>query len=190
VQIASVPRLLTSAGQGYGYAVAWSLAQLLQPALLQHVHEALAVAQQQQSGAAAGAAGHYSNNGSGCSEHVDAGKIMWRQFFSQGGSLANAVELVRWVAVLQEHAGVAGGSGGSDSSRLKRVADALQEQGMWPLVADLHNGGADEQQGIDYSQAAAAAAGEEEALPQWHPLDVLAVCLGCALARLHCELAA
>lgn len=46
VQVSAIPRLLATSGQGYGYAVAWSLARLLQPALLQHLgHAAQAVSE-------------------------------------------------------------------------------------------------------------------------------------------------
>lgn len=46
VQVSAMPRLLATSGQGYGYAVAWSLARLLQPALLQHLsHATQAVSQ-------------------------------------------------------------------------------------------------------------------------------------------------
>lgn len=47
VQVSAIPRLLATSGQGYGYAVAWSLARLLQPALLQHLrHAAQAVSEE------------------------------------------------------------------------------------------------------------------------------------------------
>jgi hypothetical protein len=85
---------------------------------------------------------------------------------SQGASLADAVQLVSWVVFLQaHHADVAHDTAsGNGSSSAGSVADALREQGMWPLGA-IGEGG-----------------GEQEALH--HPLDVLGVCLGCALARI------
>jgi hypothetical protein len=185
-----------SAGQGYGYAVAWCLAQLLQPALLQHVHAALAAQQQpaapdtghhlspvlasnsssSSSSSSGSSSGGGSSGGSKCCAEVDAGRLLWREFLGQGGSLAHAVELVSWVVFLQEHADVASGKGdaassSSSSSSSNSVADALRKQGMWPLgrvrVADM--------QQVNDSDG-------QEAL---HPLDVLAVCLGCVLAQIR-----
>jgi hypothetical protein len=178
--VVSVPRLLTSAGQGYGYAVAWCLAQLLQPALLQQVHEALAAQQQQQqqqqeeefATCRAGALGSvfYSSSSTYSQDlgqtlaiqHVptESRRHLWRQFLSQGAGLADAVELVSWVVLLQDqHADVAHGTVGSDSSSSSSasgvVADALREHGMWPL-----------ERGV------------------LHPSDVLGVCLGCALEQI------
>jgi hypothetical protein len=91
---------------------------------------------------------------------------LWRQFLSQGASLADAVQLVSWVEFLQEHhADVArDNASGHSSNSTGSVADALREQGMWPLGASGEGGG------------------EQEA--SHHPLDVLGVCLGCALAQI------
>jgi hypothetical protein len=172
--MASVPRLLTSAGQGYGYAVAWCLAQLLQPALVHHVHAALAAQQQQQQQlATSGPPDASSSSIHGHHEaqqyvQAEAGKQLWRLFLSQGAGLADAVALVGWVASLQEHhADVArDNSNASDysSSSAGSVADALREQGMW------------------FWGASGEGDGEQQTLH--HPLDVLGVCLGCALARI------
>ncbi|KAF6266429.1 hypothetical protein COO60DRAFT_453095 [Scenedesmus sp. NREL 46B-D3] len=180
-QMASLPRLLASAGQGYGYAVAWCLAQLLQPALLQHVHEALAAQQQpaaagtQQSvpePASSSSGSSSSRGGAGWQDsssaqrvRVPAGRQLWQRFLGQGGGLADAAELVGWVALLQAHADVATDAARGGGGRLS-VADALREQGMWPMRA---GGG-----GVVQREAP-------------HPLDVLGVCLGCALAQIACD---
>jgi hypothetical protein len=109
-QVRSVPRLLLSSSQGYGYAVAWSLAQLLQPALLQCLHAG--------SGAAAAAQEGFQQ------QHQQ----LWRSVLSAGSELADAVWLAEAVVALQEEVHW-------DKMPAGRLLPVLQAQQLWPLSA-------------------------------------------------------
>lgn len=147
---------------------------------MQHVHSAMAAQQQPAAPDSTGnlSTGLTSSSSSNACDSAHsvgsgAGGLLWRQFLNQGGSLADAVELVGWVAFLQEHADVAGGrdDGDNSSSSSSSVAGALQEQGMWPL-------GPVELAGVQQRVLRDG----QDALD---PLDVLAVCLSCALAQIR-----
>lgn len=89
-----MPRLLSTGGQGYGYAVAWSLAQLIQPQLVQHI---------QQPAGSAGADG-VTQSGNSSSEHKPAdARQQWRQLLGAGVELADPVALASMLAALLRH---------------------------------------------------------------------------------------
>lgn len=75
-----------------------------------------------------------------------AGTMLWRQFFSKGGCLADARELVAWIVVLQEHAvsaSAAAACAGTPAGEPLGEQDAMHQQqhscsvkepngGSWP----------------------------------------------------------
>lgn len=159
-QAASFPRLLALGGQGYGYAVAWCLAQMLQQPLLRHAQRAVAATFGLQDEQAA------PQNGP-CLQEM---QVLWRRFLSSGAELADAEILAAAIVALQESstepaaAALVSGDGGDDvlqqTTGDSTLRHALQQEGLWPLMG----------QGAVAPAAAAA--------------DVLAVCIGTALRGL------
>lgn len=117
VQVFTVPRLLVSSCQGFGYAVAWCLARALQPALLLHISNAAAEQMQlplpdQQE------------------RKVEQCQQQWLQLLRAGGSLSDTRILVSQLVMLEQHCTCAGES---------PLASSLQQQGLWPLQQQNEN---------------------------------------------------
>lgn len=182
--MATLPRLLVSSGQGYGYAIAFCLAQLLWPFLHQQVRQSLETEHQHKDnrGRDGGNPIHEDKEGEGrTSVDRDTGapadtRGLWRSFLSRGAELSDLKVLVQSIIQLQDagagsaasaeereqsHVGAFRGPGWSDvGGRCEacNVAQALQDCDLWPL----------EQTDFD-------------------PADLLLVCLSCALRQLRCS---
>lgn len=132
VQVSSIPRLLACSGQGFGYAVAWSLVHLLTPSLLQHMQRAAAAEleplqpQQPAFRAAAGAIQGTSNCGEGWS--LQECQEQWRELLSMGVELSDARVLASMIFVLQQQQG-----GRQQARGPQRLHDMLQAKGLWPI---------------------------------------------------------
>lgn len=189
VQLTTLPRLLVSSGQGYGYAVAWCLAQLIMPSLLQHVHQSTAVAEAASSSIesseelmAEAVNGLSSREGP---QEVGAnGRLLWRKFFSSGIEMSDALRLAELVVQLQQEGGgdltarmkVRVQAGECDGSRQQAAPDATQSSDAYLQLG---------------SGEASKACQLDEALQEhglWpldaetcDPEDVLVVCLTLAL---------
>lgn len=131
-----MPRLLTSSGQGYGYAVAWCLTQLLQPSLMQHVHRRLDPA------ATCSGAGDQENM-KNCTASRP-GSQLWKNFLAAGCSLCDVKILVSCIVKLQQKADNGTSEAEHKQCRMRRLGDkgpvlnldlasALEEHGLWPL---------------------------------------------------------
>lgn len=112
LQVSCIPRLLSLSGQGYGYAVARSLACLLQPLLLQHT-----------------SSGTESLGEGANRESMLGGQRQWRQVFGAGAELQDIGVLINTVVQLEKEAGSAG-------VQQRTLQEVLQEQEQWPFVGD------------------------------------------------------
>jgi hypothetical protein len=113
-QVAAVPRLLAAAGQGYGYAVARALAQLLLPALAWHLTASEPAA------AAAGSAAP--------AAALQGQQLAWRRLLGAGVELSDACWLAHAIVDVQDAAPAAAIL--PEGARLSKV---LQDRGLWPL---------------------------------------------------------
>lgn len=101
--MATLPRLLVSSGQGYGYAVAWHLAQLVMPSLLQHIHYGMEEVARRSAKCSSGLEIDVSAGGEEPAQARVAGICMWRQLFSSGVELLDSTYLDNLLAGLQDH---------------------------------------------------------------------------------------
>lgn len=156
LQVSAIPRLVATSGQGYGYAVAWSLAQLLQPAMLHHIKQAAAL---QCAPLAQDAAGGSSTSPVPGADHVSVHpqqqqqQVRWRQVLATGVQSTGVQQLVEIIAQLQLQDQLAHGQQQcmADSSSPSGLVTMLQKHGMWPV-----------DEGVE-------------------PADLLVVCLECSL---------
>lgn len=123
MQVSAVPRLLATHGQGYGYAVAWSLATLLQPAVLQHIRQAVETAKAQD------AAGVQAQQGRPGAAHspTAVSQQLWRQLMSMGAQVSDVQVLTKLLGQPQLQR--------CDHFQHQHglVAAALQKRGLWPV---------------------------------------------------------
>lgn len=121
MQVSAVPRLLATHGQGYGYAVAWSLANLLQPALLQHIRQVVGSAKAQD------AAGVQQGRPRAADSPTAVSQQQWRQLMSMGAQASDVQVLAKLLGQPQlqrcDHLQHQHGP----------VAAALQKRGLWPV---------------------------------------------------------
>lgn len=132
-----VPRLLATHGQGYGYAVAWALAQMLHRPLLQHICDA-AAADSMAGAVRPGDEGQgnlsvvHDAGAAQSQRHVAERQEYWQQMLGMGVSGRQTWQLVDLIATLQQ------GTPQADSALMNKseLAHTLQKRGLWPVVAD------------------------------------------------------
>jgi hypothetical protein len=196
-QLAALPRLLSLAGQGYGYAVAWCLAQLLQPALLQHLHVSIV-------NVPGGLGKGLANNTHFLTQVPPAAAVqpshlmhiqqLWRKFFSHGYELSDPKVLVTVMLELQQSLQLPSliQSGCADESdELHQAEDSSNSFTDDAEVDTAHAGRrqlprdhsdllkALQRQGVTWRLDDTSCCGRKQAM------EALAACISTALSRVH-----